>query len=134
MKKSKFTEQQIAFAVQQAEGGTQVDCSNRSRSRLNCSNASSRSLISSVIWEAPSLPGPSISKREHRRIGVDPRESKWIDNRRQQEWRDDQQQHGSVDARDELIDDLHSSLMVTASDYRPPFQADDGWSNAPKVA
>ena len=67
--------------------------------------------------------------REHSRIGVDSRESGWIDDRRQREGRNDQRQ--PVVARDELIDDLQSSLIQAASDYRPrpPLQADDGGLN-----
>jgi len=92
-----------------------------------------------------------ISMHEHRRIGVDPRESEWsddqqhesgsidppepdsIDDRHQDEGRNDQRQHGSVSEVDELLHDLQSSLMMAAaSEYRPrssPLQADDGWSN-----
>ncbi|MGB8742996.1 MAG: hypothetical protein WCD52_22945 [Xanthobacteraceae bacterium] len=71
-----------------------------------------------------------ISKREHQRLGVDPREADGIGDRRRQEWRDDQKQDRSLGAGDELIDDLQSAL-VAASDHRPrpPFQADEGWSN-----
>jgi hypothetical protein len=90
-----------------------------------------------------------ISIHEHRRIGVDPRESEWsddqqhesgsidppepdsIDDRHQDEGRNDQRQHGFSEA-DELIHDLQSSLMAAANEYRPrssPLQAEDGSSN-----
>jgi len=71
-----------------------------------------------------------ISKREHQRLGVDPREADGIGDRHRQEWRDDQKQDRSLGAGDELLDDLQSAL-VAASDHRPrpPLQADDGWSN-----
>jgi hypothetical protein len=92
-----------------------------------------------------------ISMRERRRIDVDPRESEWsvdqqqresgsidpsepdwIDNRRQHEGRNDQQQHGSAGEADELLNDLQSSLLAAASEYRPrpsALQADDRWSD-----
>jgi hypothetical protein len=67
---------------------------------------------------------------EHSRIGVDPRESDWIDDRRQREKRNDQRQ--PVAARDELIDDLQSSLIQAASDDRPrpPLDAADEWTSS----
>jgi len=101
-----------------------------------------------------------ISMREHRRIDADPRGSEWNDDRRRRRWsddqqqhesvsvdahqpdwmddrhqyerRNDQQQHGSVSETDELLDDLQSSLMAAASDYRPrpPVEAADEWSNS----
>jgi hypothetical protein len=99
-----------------------------------------------------------ITMREHRRIDVDPRESEWIDDRRQHRWSDDQQQHESVSVQshepdwigdrpqhegrndqqqhvgesDELLDDLQSSLIAAANDHRPrssSLQADDEWPN-----
>jgi Spy/CpxP family protein refolding chaperone len=55
-----------------------------------------------------------------------------MDDRHQYERRNDQQQHGSVSETDELLDDLQSSLMAAASDYRPrpPVEAADEWSNS----
>jgi hypothetical protein len=92
-----------------------------------------------------------ISVREQRRIDVDPGESEWsdeqhqhesdsinppgpdsIDDRQQDEGRNDQRQHGSVSEMDELLHDLQSSLIATASEYRPrpsALQADDSRSN-----
>jgi hypothetical protein len=92
-----------------------------------------------------------ISMREQRRIDVDPGESEWsdeqhqhesdsinppgpdsIDDRHQDEGCNDQRQHGSVSEADELLHDLQSSLIATASEYRPrpsPLQADDRSSN-----
>jgi hypothetical protein len=92
-----------------------------------------------------------ISMREQRRIDVDPGESEWsdeqhqhesdsinppgpdsIDDRHQDERRNDQRQHGSVGEADDLLHDLQNSLMAAAGEYRPrpsPLQADDGWSN-----
>lgn len=91
-----------------------------------------------------------ISMRKRRRIDVDPRESEWndaqlqhesgsidpaephpIDDRRQDEGRNDRQ-HGSISGADELLHDLQSSLIAAASEYRAPpspLQANDGWSN-----
>jgi len=95
-----------------------------------------------------------IDKRERRLVGVDPNESEWIDIKRrqskrrddeqrhesigidaresapidnqQQGWRHDRHQRARVDAADELIGDLQSSLVTTQSDYRPrpSFQED----------
>jgi hypothetical protein len=92
-----------------------------------------------------------ISMREHRQIDVDPRESEWsddqqqyesgsidpsgpdsIDDRHQDEGRNDQRQHGSVSVADEFLHDLQNSLIAAASAYSPrpsPPQADDGRSN-----
>jgi hypothetical protein len=90
-----------------------------------------------------------ISMRGDRRIDVDHRESKWtddqqhesrsidppepdsIEDRQQDEGRNDQRRHGSVSEVDELLHDLQSSLMAAASEHCPrpsPLQADDGWS------
>jgi hypothetical protein len=90
------------------------------------------------------------SKLERRPIGVDPYESKWIDDkRRQRKWRNDPQRHespsinpresdriddrrrldqprhGSGGAGDELIDDLQSSLVAAGSDRTPSLLQDD---------
>jgi hypothetical protein len=91
-----------------------------------------------------------ISMRKHRRIDVNPRRSEWsnaqpqresakidaepdsIDDRRQDEARNDQRLHGSASGADELLHDLQSSLIAAASEYRTPpspLRADDGWSN-----
>jgi hypothetical protein len=91
-----------------------------------------------------------ISLRKHRRIDVNPRQSESsdaqsqhesvsidpepdsIDDRHQNEGRNDQRQHRSVSGADELLHDLQSSLIAAASEYRTPpspLQADDGWSN-----
>jgi hypothetical protein len=90
-----------------------------------------------------------IDKRERRLVGVDPHESEWIDSKRrqskrrndeqrhepigidaredtpiddqqqEQRWRHDQHQRRVVAVADELIDDLQSSLVATRRDYRP---------------
>jgi hypothetical protein len=66
--------------------------------------------------------------REYSRSGVDSRKSVWIDDRHQLEESNNPQR---VETRDELIDDLQSSLIQASSDYRPrpPLQADDGSSD-----
>jgi hypothetical protein len=58
-------------------------------------------------WDAASGITDKISRRQRRRIGIDPRESDWVG---------------------KLVDDLQSSLMAP-NDYRsgPPLQADDSW-------
>jgi hypothetical protein len=91
-----------------------------------------------------------ISMRKHRQIDVNPRRSESsdaqpqhesasidpepnsIDDRHQDEARNDQRQHGFVSEADELLHDLQSSLIAAASEYRAPpspLQAVDGWSN-----
>jgi len=88
--------------------------------------------------------------RKHRPIDVNPRRSEWsnaqpqrdsvnvgaepdsIDDRHQDEARNDQRLHGSASGADELLHDLQSSLIAAASEYRTPpspLRADDGWSN-----
>jgi hypothetical protein len=78
----------------------------------------------------PISPVQNKITRERSRIGVDSGESEWIDDRRQREGRNDQRE--PVAARDELIDDLQSSLIQAASDYqpRPPLDAADEWTNS----
>ena len=74
----------------------------------------------------------SDDQQQHESVSVDPHEPDWIDDRHQHEGRNDEQQHGSVGEADELLDDFQSSLIATASDYRPhpsSLQADDEWSN-----
>jgi hypothetical protein len=62
--------------------------------------------------------------------GINARESDRINDRHQQGRRDDQHQHGSVDARDELIDDLQSSLLGAApTDCRPALPLQEDSSN-----
>ena len=92
-----------------------------------------------------------ISKREHRRIDVDPRESEWSDDQQQHksdsidspepDWNDDrhrhvgrndQERHASAGEADEVLDDLQRSLLAAASDHRPrpsSLQVDDELSN-----
>ena len=91
-----------------------------------------------------------ISMRKHRRIDVHPGQSESsdaqpqhesvsidlepdsIDDRHQDQARNDHRQHGSFSRADELLHDLQSSLIAAASEYRvpsSPMQADDGWSN-----
>jgi hypothetical protein len=74
----------------------------------------------------------SHDQQQHESVSVDGHEPDWIDDRHQQEGRNEQQQHGSVGAADDFLDDLQSSLMAAASEYRPspsPLQAGDEWSN-----
>jgi hypothetical protein len=71
-------------------------------------------------------------QQQHESVSVDAHEPDWIDDRLQQEGRNEQQQHGSVGAADDFLDDLQSSLMAAASEYRPspsPLQAGDEWTN-----
>jgi hypothetical protein len=88
-----------------------------------------------------------ISKREHRRIDVDPGESQCSDDQQHEgidppsltgstiditKGRNGQQPHRSECEADELLNDLQSSLLAAASEYRPhpsALQADDGWSD-----
>ncbi len=83
-----------------------------------------------ALGRDPISPVQNKITREHSRIGVDSRESDWVDDRRQREGRNDQRQ--PVAAREELIDDLQSSLIQVASDYqpRPPLDAADEWTNS----
>jgi hypothetical protein len=74
--------------------------------------------------------GWNDDQQQHETVSIDLREPGWIDDQPQHEGRNNQQQHKSVGEADELIDDLQSSLIAAASEYRPrPLQADDGWSN-----
>ena len=79
-------------------------------------------------------PGQSESsdaQPQHESVSIDP-EPDSIDDRHQDQARNDQRQHGSVSQPDELLHDLQSSLIAAASEYRvppSPIQADDGWSN-----
>ena len=73
----------------------------------------------------------SDSQPQHESVSIDP-EPHSIDDRHQDQARNDQRQHGSVNQPDELLHDLQSSLIAAASEYRvppSPIQADDGWSN-----
>jgi len=73
----------------------------------------------------------SHDQQQHESVSVDGHEPDWIDDRHQREGRNEQQQYGSVGAADEFLDDLQSSLMAAASEYRPrpsPLLADE-WSN-----
>jgi hypothetical protein len=76
-------------------------------------------------------------EKRHTSPSIDFRESDRIDGQRQQGCRDQQHQHGSVGAGDELIDDLQSSLTAAGSDsrFRLPVQDDSpnegGSRNAP---
>ena len=66
-------------------------------------------------------PGQSESndaQPQHESVSIDP-EPDSIDDRHQDQARNDQLQHGSVSQPDELIHDLQSSLTAAASDYRP---------------
>jgi hypothetical protein len=58
-------------------------------------------------------------EQRHKPIGIDPREDTPIDDQHQQRRRHDQLQRGAVAVADELIDDLQSSLVATRRDYRP---------------
>jgi hypothetical protein len=74
----------------------------------------------------------SDDHQQHETGSIDSPEPDWIDDRLQQEGRNEQQQHGSVGAADDFLDDLQSSLMAAASEYRPspsPLQAGDEWTN-----
>ena len=79
-------------------------------------------------------PGQSESsdaQPQHESVSIDP-EPDSIDDRHQDQARNDQRQHGSVSQPDELLHDLQSSLIAAASEYRvppSPIQADNGWSN-----
>jgi hypothetical protein len=69
--------------------------------------------------------------QQHESRSIDPPEPDSIEDRQQDEGRNDQRQHGSVSEVDELLHDLQSSLMAAASEHCPrpsPLQADDGWS------
>jgi hypothetical protein len=71
-------------------------------------------------------------QQQHESVSVDAHEPDWIDDRLQQEGRNEQQQHGSFGAADDFLDDLQSSLMAAASEYRPspsPLQAGNEWTN-----
>ena len=79
-------------------------------------------------------PGQSESsdaQPQHESVSIDP-EPHSIDDRHQDQARNDQRQHGSVNQPDEFLHDLQRSLIAAASEYRvppSPMQADDGWSN-----
>jgi hypothetical protein len=79
-------------------------------------------------------PGQSESsdaQPQYESVSIDP-EPDSIDDRHQDQARNDQRQRGSVSQPDEFLHDLQSSLIAAASEYRvppSPIQADDGWSN-----
>lgn len=92
----------------------------------------------------PREPGLIDVKRHQRKWrndeqspSINARESDRINDRHQQGRRDDQHQHGSINARDELIDDLQSSLLVGApTDCRPhlPLQEDSSHDGGARYA
>jgi hypothetical protein len=69
--------------------------------------------------------GWSGDQQPHDEVSVDPGESNPIKKLAQPNRRDDQP--GSVNEADEIIDDLHSSQMAATSDYCS-LPANDGWS------
>lgn len=72
-----------------------------------------------------------LAARRGRRVIIDHPEADWIDDRHEHELRADRQPHGSVNAREQFIDDLHLSLVPAASDYpaRRPLRTDEARQN-----
>ena len=68
-----------------------------------------------------------ITAARRRRTIIDRPQSYWIDNQQERRWHDNQKHYEAIAERDVLIDDLNSSLIPSASNYRPrrPFQTSD---------
>lgn len=70
-----------------------------------------------------------IGATRRRRVIIDRPKSYWKDDQQEHGWRDNQKHYAAIAEQDVLIDDLNSSLILSASNYRPrrPFQTSDQW-------
>ena len=67
----------------------------------------------------------TIAAARRARVVFNHPESDRVDNQSQDEWRDDQDEYGSVDGREEDY-----PPVSTAMGYGPPFQTDGGWPDS----